>query len=354
MIALSEFDWEIPADGFAAAAVPRDSVGSLFLTDPITRAEWLSPENQPEPDDRVVLIPRSSAPARSYRPLVEQPGLFLRFADLEDSEEAIVEFASRFGPLFRPDRYVLPPWNPEKVQRLPEGYSDLAPGQWEDLVIGTRLGWDFQIQRLRAVVDLQEAITSGDPATVDALWSRRLQADEKLLEDIDSLKSLFGPPDPSRLRRALPSLTIEGAGQGSRLEMAMALRDRALTDAFRARPNSEPVVHVQMSEGELLLVPTHLLGAIWVQLAVAIEQDKRFRRCPARDCPLLWFEVSTGPLGVREDAEFCSPRCRHTAYRDRKTSARRMRRDGVSVEDIATSLKTDVRRVRSWVAKKPR
>ena len=160
--------------------------------------------------------------------------------------------------------------------------------------------------------------------------------------------------NPSRLRRVLPFLTIEGAGQGSRLETAMAHRDRAVTEAFRARPNRQPVVHVQMSEGELLLVPTHLLGAIWVQLAAAIEDDKRFRRCPARDCPLLWFEVSTGPLGVREDAEFCSARCRHTAYRDRKTSARQMRRDGVSLEDIARSLKTDVRRVRSWVAKKPR
>ena len=50
--------------------------------------------------------------------------------------------------------------------------------------------------------------------------------------------------------------------------------------------------------------------------------------------------------------KFCSARCRHTAYRDRKTSARQMHRDGVSVKEIAKSLKADVTRVRGWLGKK--
>ena len=92
--------------------------------------------------------------------------------------------------------------------------------------------------------------------------------------------------------------------------------------------------------------PTNLLGAIWEQFFIALEEGKEFRRCLARSCQTEWFEVSTGPQGVREDAEFCSARCRHTAYRDRKKQARDMRRDGRPLRTIAQTLNTDVARDR--------
>jgi hypothetical protein len=67
------------------------------------------------------------------------------------------------------------------------------------------------------------------------------------------------------------------------------------------------------------LMPLTLDGAIWLQCAQAIAENKKYRRCPARDCPSGgWFEVSKAPFGRRTDADFCSPRCRHVAYRDRK------------------------------------
>jgi hypothetical protein len=224
--------------------------------------------------------------------------------------------------------------------------------EWDKLVRGSMLDWELRIRRLRAVVKLHEAITSGDPGLTDALVSRSGKTAVFDMDGWQERPSSDGSkrPWPGETFRQRP-LKIEGTGQASRLEVATRFRDRGIFRALGDRPQA---AHLQMSGGELRVVPTNLLGAMWIQLAVAIAEDKRFRKCPARDCTVVWFEVSTGPLGVREDAEFCSARCRHTAYRDRKTSAKQMHRDGVSVKEIAKSLKTDVRRVRGWLGKKRR
>ena len=341
MVLDSEFEWEVPRDGFAVAVAPKDSVirppesSSLPIPLPTgescTRAEWIGAGGEDDGLERV-LIPSTPAKPQSYRPLVEQPGLFRRFAELEESELAIVKFASQFGPLFHPDHRVVAPWHTQQVSRVPAEYWDTL--RWDALVSGTPLQWGYQIRRLRGVVELQEAIISGDPDNIDSLvsWS-------------GTTATLDGDGWP------IP-LEIDAASRNRRLQVAMALRDEVISRGLGSRPRQRGVVRLHMSRGALRIRPTNLLGVMWLQLAAAVEEGKNFRRCPARDCPVVWFEVSTGPLGVREDAEHCSARCRHTAYRDRKASARQMHRDSIPVSEIAKRLKTDARRVRSWLGKK--
>ena len=329
---LSEFTWEVPQEGFAVAVAPPESIASATNPpDRFIRAEWLTPENAAAGLERV-LVSRTPDPARIYRPLFEQPGLFRRFAELDESEGAVTDFASQFGPLLVPDRFVMPPWHPKKVQKLPRDYWETL--KWDALVSATQFNWGFQIRRMGVIVRLHEAITSGDVAAIDRIvvWSG----------------------GTARLADGLLPLVIGGVKGERSLKSAMALRDQEISRAFRSRPKGEPVVHVQVAEGELRVVPASLLGAMWLQFAAAVEEKKRFRKCPARNCPVVWFEVSRGPLGVREDAQFCSPRCRHTAYRDRREDARRMRRAGKSMTEIARTLGVDASQVRSWTAKKKR
>jgi hypothetical protein len=65
------------------------------------------------------------------------------------------------------------------------------------------------------------------------------------------------------------------------------------------------------------LVPHGLRGALWLQLARAIEGDRIQRRCPG--CQ-EWFQISIESGGKRVDARYCSDTCRMRAYRGRKAT----------------------------------
>ena len=193
-------------------------------------------------------------------------------------------------------------------------------------------------------------------ALQDAISSQDLDAIDGLLDWVGTSVTLRTGDgwQLSRIHLAAKEITPT-----PRIAVAKTVRDHAVSSAFQerltlSRRDRRPAYHLQMSRGALQTVPANLLGAMWLQFAVAIEDGKRFRRCPAQNCPLEWFEVSTGPKGLREGAEFCSPQCRHTAYRDRKNRAREMRGSGVPITQIAENLKTDEERVRAWIEKKKR
>jgi hypothetical protein len=126
--------------------------------------------------------------------------------------------------------------------------------------------------------------------------------------------------------------------------------DRVLSSPRWRGPSLVPLVTVRYSAAGPHISPPSLLAGLWLQFAFADHEGKQFTRCPARNCPCVWFEKSTGPgVGKREDAEFCSTRCRHTAYRDRKTQAREMFRDGRTTRAIAKTIGTEESAVRGWV-----
>jgi hypothetical protein len=72
----------------------------------------------------------------------------------------------------------------------------------------------------------------------------------------------------------------------------------------------------QHTRQELCFVPQYLLGAIWLQFAVAVDGNKGYRNC--RQCG-RWFEVS--PRAGRTDKIFCRGACRSQASRQRRQPA---------------------------------
>lgn len=56
---------------------------------------------------------------------------------------------------------------------------------------------------------------------------------------------------------------------------------------------------------ELEIVPTCLTGAMWLQLARAIEGDKEYRKCKRPGCG-RYFDLDSG----RSDSKFCSNACK--------------------------------------------
>ena len=92
------------------------------------------------------------------------------------------------------------------------------------------------------------------------------------------------------------------------------------------------------------IVPSSLLGALWLQFHQAISGKKDYLQCAV--CK-TWFELT--PKVNRSTKRYCSNACRTQALRDRHKRAQQMHEEGLSLKDIASELGSDVRTVRKWV-----
>ena len=92
------------------------------------------------------------------------------------------------------------------------------------------------------------------------------------------------------------------------------------------------------------LCPQSLMDALWVQLLLAVVQNKSFRDCVICKKP---YEVS--PSTNRVTRSYCSNACRNKAQRRRITKAKEMRADGKSLQYIADAYNTSLEIVKGWV-----
>lgn len=104
------------------------------------------------------------------------------------------------------------------------------------------------------------------------------------------------------------------------------------------------VLAVDVDEFRQAWVATSLLGTLAAMAIFDLTGGKRVRRCETCGRPF----VSGAPA-----ARYCSPTCRHTAqkrvYRQRIREAKALYDQGMSVEEIAARLGSDVTTVQGWV-----
>lgn len=96
----------------------------------------------------------------------------------------------------------------------------------------------------------------------------------------------------------------------------------------------------------LALEPLTLIGALWLQLAMAVTGDKRFISC--KHCGRL-IELSTSDTGFRRHKLFCSDSCKTLDYRKRHRAALEEAAKGRTVRDIADRLQTNTTTIKSWL-----
>lgn len=101
-----------------------------------------------------------------------------------------------------------------------------------------------------------------------------------------------------------------------------------------------------MQRPQLSFAPLNLLSAMWLQLALALADDKQFLAC--KFCRRL-FEVSTSPSGFRTHREFCTDSCKTKDYRRRKRDALRLAREKTPVREIAKQTNTKAATIRKWL-----
>ena len=96
----------------------------------------------------------------------------------------------------------------------------------------------------------------------------------------------------------------------------------------------------------LFFVPQSLIGLMWLQLAQAVNGNKQYRQCLA--CK-TWMLISRETAGKRSSRSSCSNACRMKVYYGRIVQARDLRRQGLSVRQIAGRLTADEQAVRRWI-----
>lgn len=261
---------------------------------------------------------------RRYNPLAES-GLFRTFADVEPSETAVLAFANTYGLL-----------GGEITQQTcleRGGKMLLAAGETLD-------AWTNEIQQMAGLVTLWE-LAKSDSAAVRAKLGDVIKWHDHAVEYTTlRVRAWIATEshEPEMLARFVPGDLV-----GPALHyMQRAINKKLLTHAVAARMLWDS----RYTRLSLHLVPTSLVGCLWLQFARAVDGDRDYRRCP--DCR-KWFEITKHIS--RSDRTFCSPTCKASAHRKKIAAARRLHADGVSAKTIAGQLKTDVGTVRGWISK---
>lgn len=322
----SDFAWLVPKRGYRWAALPPVSVDRgieehkrlRVLTDELTTAQYVE--------------------SRRYAPLREESGLFRILAlETEISEDGILGFANKYGHL----------GEPVSIPVLTEA-SMVGSGETLD-------SWSRETLELRHLVELWDMVCSGDTEEI----ARRIQWNEDPGVEYDS--------DPGQPRGAkLPPLTARNrvtiAGKHTRQEMLQELlqrfppRDviapaRCLLQLLinknlnRLQTNARLLWDSGWTRLRLHIVPGSLIGCLWLQFAMAVSSEKRYRQCD--DCA-RWYEAG-GNRTARSDKRFCDGTCKSNAHRKKKDKAREMAARHVSLPEIAQKLDTRTVNVRRWL-----
>ena len=288
---LSQFQWTVAENGYcfleleALKGAPKDS----YLTASIP-------------------FGRSYAGSRYTPP----SGLFKDFAALSPQPDRIVEFANRWGMLTAGD------WIKLENQKLGLGE--------------TLDSWKSHIADLSLAVQIWEMVKSSD-----------LSGLSRFIKWKDSSAVMFerpadNPSEPGPLGTVpwLPGVLLPTTLDFQEVRWIAARETNpALLETFRVGDLIAPAWHQlqhfinERLEGKVsarLLwnsrhsrlsmhqVPSDLISALWLQLARAIEGDRKYLQCD--ECR-NWFEVSS-PDGGRKDKRFCGTACRARYWRKSK------------------------------------
>jgi len=247
---------------------------------------------------------------RDYRPLEQRTGLFREFAELEPTENAVVAFANRFGML-----------------GIGEGRPEETESGAVRIQVETLGVWKQEIESFKRAVRLWDVVRSGDQ--------------NKLAE----VKSAWRPEElPNAIQEFYHLNDTDPA-------MSLLAEIRTIADAKIAKHLVSRILFAGNTPRlQLTLTPKNLLGAMWLQFAIALHGSKTFAECLQCGAP---FEISRELTGKKKGAQFCGTRCRVTHYRNRVERARQLGQDGKSPQQIARELGTQVRTVRAWMKAKP-
>jgi hypothetical protein len=263
------FEWEVPIGGFRwVGDQPR-----------AREDEWIGPFD-PGRWGPPYLVPSDEWRKRRYQPL-EVPALFRIFAYTPPTVEGILAFANEYGRLHHPTR---------------EGESF---GDWVE-----------PISLLRFIIELWDALQAQDEEMLRQIITIRRDEDLGLWAvDYKIPPSTGWKPDLT----TYPDESTGFTGEGDIWHAALSLVRFAVDSHLEGKTTPRLLYSSSTDSLAFVLLPETLLHGLWLQFALSIDGNTKFRRC--RSCQ-TWFVIS--PDANRVTREYCSDACRARAYRNRK------------------------------------
>ncbi len=323
-----EFSWFRNRDGHCVVAMAADdetaALSGCEPAPPGTMQRFISVNVDPA---------AGIGDIEQYNPLKQHKCLFRSFAEAETSEEGILAFADTYGMLGL-DRENADPNSPPLLCTLEP--LEVWHREIRSISKALRL-WDMvQAEDAHGLTTRLSPIISWVDADIKGGSVRNLPDPAASFPDFE--------PDDLRWFRTHPEV-IDYYRAGDLVVPAkmwvQAITNRHLESRISPRILWDDSVRKRWS---LYFTPVNLIGAIWLQFAQSVTQEKDYRRC--RQCE-SWFEIDH--YTARTNRYFCSNACRSKAYRDRQTRARNLYSQGMSLAEIADELGSDKTTIEGWV-----
>ena len=284
----------------------------------------------------------------TYKPL-EVSGLYRQFAELAPERQSVMSFAVQFGCVGTVLTKSPPDWAPE------------VENENARQVVGETLSsWAAHILVMKDAVTVWDLIAAGDHRSLNRLQRQRqlftsvpghrgremplleLPHEDETLADLRHIHDDPRSPYMPGGRVA----TFDGTTPGAAFESARSLLVREVNDHLSEQAVSPRLLSISGQDPQFYVVPRTLLGAMWLQFAEAISQQKQYRRC--RECTTP-FEISRGGKGSRSDKQFCTAACKTEYHNSKRRNARDLRAEGGKLREIAKHFETDVPTIRKWL-----
>lgn len=263
-----------------------------------------------------------------YEPLRELPALFREFAAMPPDRHAYLAFAEEYGPLTaRPDGGFpsrLSLWGREHQDLRYAVYlfDALGSGSVDDLkalgIVSKSSGDNPLGERL---FEVSPSYAGNWDQVVESLFQcSSLRCDAEFAQVLRD--RLMGSTEDERLRairarRLGDSVSVYGMTDTNPRTIVRRILASRLTDAFNRHAVSLVFTTDESPLGQSIepsFRVRNLIGALWVQLALAIAGNRTYRSCPV--CGKWWDATD-----ARSHKTVCSDNCRaKRSYRQRKAA----------------------------------
>jgi len=338
--ATPRLDWPAALDGYQ------------WIDAYLANEDWSLPD---KPTRVLVRVNRDdNAPVRWVQPFaakVDFSAIFQELAACPPTEEGILNFAERFGtlsnggiavPLHLAKAKLPTPKKNEQTRTTDRPGNLMDPKivrwvvlwkQWE--AAGAMEGdgieaWKNEIEHLRVLVGLWEALKSRDDAALVSMLGfkkGKVSAQYLISTPVASIRYVSDAKDSLNVEEAARSVLWEHLSTRIARGYALDLYSDRKTGALGFAVN-----------------PSNLVDAIWLQFAIAVTENREFRRC---DVCGKFFKVS--PEIAQTHRKLCSGACKQKAHRHRFAKAREMADSGLKPEKIAKEIGSDVKTVKRWL-----
>lgn len=271
--------------------------------------------------DSPILVAIRGKADRYYQPM-DTEDLYLQFAKIKQTTKAALTFAKTYGFLSKADD---------------EEYSE------------TVSSWLSEACYLQLAIELWEVVSGNEDLASNFKWDK-----DKFIYR-GTKYTLIIQAQPTGLVTAAP-FSSDGKTVTFNFPKIINLKEsekRHVILIYLQRIINEHVEHscelfTELANGHLesKLYPADLLTAVWLQFSQSIQDNQRFKQCPAPECG-GWFLI--GKKTARKSRVYCSTACKVRAARQKVKEAKQLFDDGTAVENIAIQLNADLDAVKGWI-----